>query len=166
MQKLLGIVVLGLLLSGNAYADEFKKKRGTQIICGPKISKHKKELYLDFYENTNVIIGFEILNNNLVKTYWLNLENVSEFYEQKKRYKFSKKNNISKMIVLYGKGIEYHLTIEDLYWIDLTINGLEDTHDWCHLIIKDNKKYNFYSNSGMVEINKDLDDVFEALIKG
>ena len=54
MKKLLGIVVLGLLLSGNAYAEKFKCFNKTGFVT--KNYKFKEDIKLKDPENTIIFI--------------------------------------------------------------------------------------------------------------
>ena len=61
MSKLLGIIVLGLLLSGNAYADDL---RGKKLLCG---------------NNKNVKISFEFTYFQKVK--WILVSSDTEEFK-------------------------------------------------------------------------------------
>jgi len=63
MKKLLGIVVLGLFLSSNAYAKDLT---GTKLICKRSLAKNYLTKSIDFI-NADEAILFQILDWKLLK---------------------------------------------------------------------------------------------------
>jgi len=124
MKKLLGILVLGLLLSGNAYAEEIKElndncvKKGTSVFNKDikkftKTKENKKKAYLMYFGckssltwvwQTAVKNDFNIANE---KAYSGCLKGASE-YGIKNCYLFSIGNKI-----VYGKDAALITKIED-----------------------------------------------------
>ena len=89
MKKLLGIVVLGLLLSGNVFA---KSLVGTQLQCGSK-SEHM----------LGAVQYFKFINNKEVKSFWIHNESLKV-----REFVFDYKEYPTKIELLWGDTIISH----------------------------------------------------------
>ena len=105
MKKLLVIIVLGLLLSGNAYAEDLTD---TNIIFEAIYNAHAKDIrrFL-FYKTQDLDKAEDILQEVFIKL-WENCNNVD--YDKVKSYIYSIANNIflnevkhQKVVQNYGK---------------------------------------------------------------
>ena len=89
MKKLLGIVVLGLLISGNVFA---KSLVGKQLQCGSK-SEHM----------LGAVQYFKFINNKEVKSFWIHNESLKV-----REFVFDYKEYPTKIELLWGDTIISH----------------------------------------------------------
>ena len=111
MKKILGIVVLGLLLSGNAYAEyyEFNKCTTIEFTRDGNTTKYTNNFDQHNYEILGK--GSEFYRGRVKKLYDLKWEYLSKFYS--KEQKIKKKDD-----VLYSIDSDNGLIIETTVWTD------------------------------------------------
>jgi len=111
MKKLLGIIVLGLLLSGNAYAEyyEFNKCTTIEFTRDGNTTKYTNNFDQHNYEILGK--GSEFYRGRVKKLYDLKWEYLSKFYS--KEQKIKKKDD-----VLYSIDSDNGLIIETTVWTD------------------------------------------------
>ncbi len=131
MKKLLGIVVLGLLLSGNVFAEDLKVG---EIVTDPEIIKELNELVKQKEKKTK-----ENHKNTFAKIYF------DQYIKCTKRNFFSKND-----IIYFGLPLKIlHKELHggwDVYRYDFT--------KW-HIMEEVNKKYYiFYKNPGVINSSK------------
>jgi len=131
MKKLLGIIVLGLMLSGNAYAEELKIG---EIVTDPELIKELNELV-----KQKKIKAKEDHKNTFAKIY----------FDQ--YIKCTKRNFFSKNDIIYF-GLPFKILNEELHggWNVYT----HDFTKW-HIMDEVNKKYYiFHKNPGVINSSK------------
>ena len=113
MKKILGIVVLGLLLSGNAYADDIKDFQIEGVSIGDSI--------LDYYSEETIKKGTQEAWPNTTYVQFCSDGNLKDF--QSLCFTYLKKD---KKYIIHELGGELPLTFDDcLKELELNVSALE-----------------------------------------